>query len=282
MMKLIHHNYGKAKVRVLKVFRAGKIHSLKELEVQVMLQGDFDASFTRADNRLVVATDSIKNTINVFAKEKLGRENELFGIVLAEHFLNTYPQVKRVEVTLSEHAWHRISAGGKPHSHSFQAKGGGRPLAKIVSTAAGTEIESGIDDLLILKTTASAFKNFVRDKLTTLPETDDRIFATKLKATWIYRRKPAGYAKANKQVVDALLKVFAKNFSPSVQVTLFQMGTAALKAVPEISKISIALPNRHCLLIDLKPFGLANKNELFVPTDEPHGQIEGTVARGDG
>ena len=194
--------------------------------------------------------------------------------------------MKRVEVTLSEHAWSRISAGGKPHAHAFQAKGGGRPLAKIVSTAEGTGIESGIEsgieDLLILKTTASAFKNFVRDKLTTLPETDDRIFATNLRAVWTYKTRPAGYAMANKKVLDALLKVFAKNFSPSVQATLFQMGTAALKAVPEISKISIVLPNRHCLLINLKPFGLANKNELFIPTDEPHGQIEGTVARDDG
>jgi urate oxidase len=67
-----------------------------------------------------------------------------------------------------------------------------------------------------------------------------------------------------------------------VQATLFEMGRAALKAVPEISKIFIAMPNRHCLLINLKPFGLDNKNELFVPTDEPHGQIEGTVAREDG
>ena len=71
-MKLIHHQYGKAKVRVLKVFRAGKIHSLKELEVAVGLQGAFDASYTKADNRLVVATDSIKNTVNVFAQKKLG------------------------------------------------------------------------------------------------------------------------------------------------------------------------------------------------------------------
>ena len=76
-----------------------------------------------------------------------------------------------------------------------------------------------------------------------------------------------------------MLVVFAKKLSPSVQVTLFQMGEAALKAVPEISKIHIAMPNKHCLLINLKPFGLENKNELFVPTDEPHGQIEGTISR---
>jgi urate oxidase len=64
-----------------------------------------------------------------------------------------------------------------------------------------------------------------------------------------------------------------------VQVTLFEMGEAALKAAPEISKINLAMPNKHCLPINLAPFGLDNRNELFVPTDEPHGQIEGTVSR---
>ncbi len=278
-MKLVAHNYGKAKVRVLKVFRAGKIHSLKELDVQVMLQGDFDASFTRADNRLVVATDSMKNTVNVFAKEKLGEETEEFGIALGEHFLQTYPQIARAEISLREHCWQKISISGKPHAHSFQEKGAAKPLAKIIATREKIEIESGVEDLLILKTTDSGFENFVRDEFTTLPETGDRIFATKLKATWTYEKRPKSFSAANENILDAMLKVFAKNFSPSVQVTLFEMGEAALKTAKEISKISIAMPNKHNLLINLKPFGLENKNELFVPTDEPHGQIEGTVSR---
>jgi urate oxidase len=278
-MKLIQHNYGKAKVRVLKIFRAKKIHSLKELEVQIMLQGDFDASFTKADNRLVVATDSMKNTVNVLAKKKLGAETEAFGLVLGEYFLKTYQHVSRVEVSLTEHCWGRILVGGKPHAHSFSENGAARPFAKIISTRKKTEIESGIDELFILKSTASGFENFLRDEFTTLPETSDRIFATKLKATWAYVKPPKSYIATNGKILDAMLAIFAKNFSPSVQVTLFQMGEAALKAAPEISKIHIAMPNKHCLLINLKPFGLENKNELFVPTDEPHGQIEGTVAR---
>ncbi len=116
IMKLIQHNYGKAKVRVLKVMRAGKLHSLKELDVKVMLQGGFHASYTKSDNRLVVATDSIKNTVNVFAKKRLGAETEAFGITLAEHFLKTYRHVSRVEVDLQEHCWGRIMTGGKPHT----------------------------------------------------------------------------------------------------------------------------------------------------------------------
>jgi urate oxidase len=278
-MKLISHNYGKAKVRVLKVFRAGAIHSIKELDVQVMLQGDFDASYTKADNRLVVATDSMKNTVNIFAKKFLDEENEKFGIVLGEHFLKTYPQVERIEINLSEHCWQKISVGGKPHAHSFQEKSNTKPISKIVATRKKTEIESGVEDLLILKTTASGFENFVRDEFTMLPETDDRIFATKLKATWTYAKPPKSFLATKEKILNAMLKVFAQNFSPSVQATLFQMGDAALKVAPEISQIHIAMPNKHNLLINLKPFGLENKNELFVPTDEPHGQIEGTISR---
>ena len=278
-MRLIQPHYGKARVRVLRVFRAGARHSIKELEVQLMLRGDFGASFTRADNRLVVATDSMKNTINVLAKQKLGAEMEAFGLGLGEHFLKTYKHVSRVEVGLTEHCWERIQVKGKPHRHSFCEKGAARPFAKIVSTRKASAVESGIKDLLILKTTASGFENFLRDKFTTLPETNDRILATKLEAVWTYRTKPAGYSRTNKKILDAMLAVFANNFSPSVQVTLFQMGEAALKIAPEISRVHIAMPNKHCLLINLKPFGLENKNELFVPTDEPHGQIEGTVAR---
>jgi len=278
-MKLIGHQYGKARVRVLKVLRNGPRHSVKELDVQVMLQGRFDSSFTRADNRQVVATDSMKNTVNVFAKRKLGAETEEFGLALSRHFLKTYRHVSRVEVSLTEHCWARIPVGGKPHVHSFSEKSAARPFSKIISTRKETVVESGIQDLLILKTTASGFANFLRDEFTTLPETNDRVLATKLRAVWTYRKKPDSYSRTNAKILDAMLAVFAKKYSPSVQVTLFQMGEAALKSAPEISKIQIAMPNRHCLLINLRPFGLENKNELFVPTDEPHGQIEGTVAR---
>jgi urate oxidase len=278
-MKLIQHQYGKAHVRVMKVTRHGAQHFLKELDVEVGLSGDFDASYTKSDNRLVVATDSMKNTVNVFAKKKLGMENEEFGIVLGEHFLKTYPQVKRVEINLSERCWGRIQVGGKPHAHAFTEKSPAKPFARIVCTKKDTLIESGIEELLILKTAGSGFEKFLRDEFTTLPETSDRIFATKLKATWTYTKKPKSYFVTNEKILAAMLAVFANNFSPSVQVTLFQMGEAALKAAPQIEKVHLAMPNKHYLLINLSPFGLENKNELFVPTDEPHGQIEGSVIR---
>jgi urate oxidase len=280
IMKLLDHHYGKVKVRVMKVSRAGAQHSLKELAVSVMLKGEFDASYTRGDNHLVVPTDTMKNTVYILAKEKLGAENETFGLALGEHFLNTYPQISQVEIGLSECAWDRMSPGSRPHPHSFLQNSPAKPFTKVNYSRNNHSIESGIEDLLLLKTTGSGFEGYVKDKYTTLPETKDRIMATKLKATWSYEKSPSSYAATSARILDAMLAVFANNYSPSVQVTLFQMGEAALKTAAEISRIYLAMPNKHCLLVNLSPFGLENHNEIFVPTDEPHGQIEGTVSRG--
>jgi urate oxidase len=142
-----------------------------------------------------------------------------------------------------------------------------------------SNVESGIEDLLILKTAGSGFEGYAQDKFTTLTPTKDRIMATKLRATWAYAKRPAKYSAANDNILEAMLAVFAVNYSPSVQTTLFQMGEAALAAALEISKVTLVMPNKHCLLVNLAPFGLDNPNEIFVPTDEPHGQIEGTVSR---
>jgi len=118
-MKLSYHRYGKARVRVLKVLRQGSRHTLKELEISVMLQGDFEASFIGADNRLIVPTDTMKNTVYVLARQQLGTDTEAFGLALGRHFLDTYPQVSHAEIGLSERSWDRMIVEDHPHDHSF-------------------------------------------------------------------------------------------------------------------------------------------------------------------
>ena len=56
-------------------------------------------------------------------------------------------------------------------------------------------------------------------------------------------------------------------------------AAAALEACPEIERITLVMPNQHRILVDLKPFGLENANEVFLATDEPHGTITGTLQR---
>lgn len=281
MAKLAGHRYGKARVRVMKVLRDGPVHTLKDLEVAAYLSGDFESSYTSGDNTKVVATDTIKNTVNVFAKQHLGAEIERFGLILGEHFLARYEQVHEAEIQISERRWERLKVDGQPHPHSFAAGSEGRMITRVTCGRSAKTIRSGIRDLVILKSTGSGFENYPKDEFTTLPETADRILATSFSATWIFNDPPGHYGRANEAILGAMLKVFANNYSPSAQTTLFQMGEAALAACPEISKLDLAMPNKHCLLINLAPFGLENKNEVFVPTDEPHGDITATVTRDD-
>ncbi len=280
-MKLSSHSYGKAAVRVLKVIRDGGRHSIKELDVSVMLKGAFDASYTKGDNSAIVPTDTIKNIVQVLALKHLGRETEEFGVILAEHFAKNYSQAAHTRVWIRERPWERIKVQGEDHPHSFREAGMAVPLADVASGGGQTTVVSGIEGLLMLKTTGSGFEGFAKDGLTTLAETRDRVFATKLDGSWVYQGKPASYGETNRRIVRAILDVFAGTYSPSVQATLYEMARAALSAAPEIEHITLTLPNKHYLPANLAPFGLENRNELFIPMDEPYGKIEGTVTRAD-
>jgi urate oxidase len=275
-MKLYSHRYGKAKVRVFKKLQQDGVHTPKELEVTTLLEGDFGASFTKDDNSQVVATDSIKNTVNFLAHQELGNETEPFAIAVTRHFLKKYPHVTSVTVETLERVWERLTVGGKPSSVNFISSGKGIPWTRTIANSNAAETTSGVRDLVILKTSGSAWEGFWRDELTTLPETKDRLLATSLTSSWLYGTAPASYAAANARIIEAML---ASRFSPSVQATLYHMGEAALKACSEISRISLTMPNLHYLLIDLRPFDRANNNELFVPTDAPQGWIEASVVR---
>lgn len=281
-MQLVSQNYGKQRVRLLKVTRAGSQHAVKELEVGVRLEGDFADAYTAGDNRKVVATDTVKNTIQALAHQHLGPQTEAFALLLARHFLDAHPQVTRVTVDTAERRWSRMSPEGRPHDHAFVGAEG-RPTVRIVAASgAGPEVTSGIADLLIMKSTGSGFAGYPRDAYTTLPETEDRILATALRAGWRWGAAPAaGFDcnAANAAILAAMLRVFADHFSPSVQTTLYEMAGAAFAACPEITQVSLALPNKHYLPLGLQPFGLENPNVSFLPTDEPHGQIEAVVDR---
>lgn len=278
MPKLVANRYGKGRVRVLKILRDGATHRIKDISVHAMLEGDFESSYTAGDNSKVVPTDTIKNTINALSKKHLGDEIERFGLALGRHFLR-FPQVREVSVEILERDWQRLEIGNRPHQHSFKSGGDARMFARVITNRESNRVQSGIRDLIILKSTASGFTGYPRDEFTTLPETTDRILGTSFSATWDFSSDPGDYRVANSAIMTAMMEAFAENYSPSAQTTLYQMGEAALAACSDISVISLAMPNKHCLLVDLSPFGMENKNEVFVPIDEPHGQIEATVAR---
>jgi urate oxidase len=279
-MPLIHDTYGKGRVRVMRVNRVGGRHDVRELTVKVMLEGDFSRAYSAADNVKVVATDSIKNIVNICARKHLDLATEPFCQAVARYFLQHYPQVEKVTVSGHETKWVRLSFGGTPHAHSFVRDSNGTPFGRVTATRAAMATVSGIEGYTFMKSTGSGWANYVMDDVTTLPETHDRMAATAMDASWTWSAEPADYIAANASVLRALLEVFATTYSASVQDSLYRMGERALAEVAEIREITMACPNKHYLLVNLAPFGLDNRNQVFLPTDEPHGQIECTVGRG--
>jgi urate oxidase len=281
MAQLASQRYGKDRVRVLRVVRAasGK-QTVHEVEASVALEGDFASAYLSEDNSRIVPTDTMKNTVHILAQKHLGDVIEDFALALARHFLAKYPQVARATIGLSSRPWDRfLDHDGAAYPHTFTGRTTSTPTCRVEASREGEIVRSGVKDVLILNSTASSFTGYPRCDYTTLPETTDRILATKMEATWTYAPGATSFAKANAIILTALLETFAKEFSPSVQNTLFLMGSAALAACADIQEIQLTMPNKHYLPINFAPFHLENKNEIFLPTDEPHGQIEARVTR---
>jgi urate oxidase len=280
MARLGENSYGKSRVRLSRITRLEDKHRFNECAVRVLLEGDFETSFTEADNSKILPTDTIKNTVYSIARDSKATTLEEYAIELGDYLLTNNPQVSGVLVEVEEKAWERLVVEGSPDATTFRLGGEEVQTVRAVRDQ-GREwsIRSGVDGLVILKTTKSEFTGYIKDRLTTLKPSTDRIFATRATVAWDYAVETPAFANARARIMAALLKVFADHHSMSVQHTIFDMGKAALEAAPEISKIKLTMPNLHHLLADLSPFGQDNPNHIFMATDEPHGYIEATIER---
>jgi len=277
---IVHNNYGKSRVRLMKVARSGERHSIQETTLKIAFEGDFEKIHTVGDNSLCLPTDTMKNTVYALAAQTSEIEEiEVFAVRLASHFLANCSQVTQVTIEIAEHGWTRLD-NGEPHPHSFIKGSNEQRTAKITATRKSMIIESGILDLVVLKTTKSGFVGFIKDQYTTLPEATDRILATSIKANWKYSENiDIAISEVCRGVRQTIIETFSEHDSLSVQHTLYAMGKTVLENFPGIAEISFSLPNIHYLPVDVSRFGLENDNRIFLPTDEPHGLIEARLTR---
>jgi urate oxidase len=280
MGMLAENRYGKSRVRVVKVKRHPDRHDFREWSVEILLEGDFESCFVEGDNCKILPTDTMKNTVYSLARSSSAECIEEFGKELITFLLDRNSQVSAARVSLSEKTWEHVHTGGKPHPTTFVQSSSECQTAEIAKTRNGApSVQSGLENLVILKTAGSEFTGFIKDSLTTLPEATDRLFGTAVRARWTYSSPTAAFATLRSKTREILLSVFARHASKSVQHTLYAMGAGVLANVPEISDIELTMPNKHCLLADLSRFGQDNPNEIFVPIDEPHGTIEARLRR---
>jgi urate oxidase len=282
--KLHTNRYGKSRVRLMRLTKHFDHHDLDEWTVQILLTGDFDTAHTLGDNSKILPTDTMKNTVYFVARESKADSMEAYAQELIDYILTRNPQVSSAEVVVESTLWKRLTVDGKPFPTAFM-RGSDERQTTTVSRHQNQPftITAGLDHLTILKTSQSAFTGYIKDALTTLPETTDRLFGTALKAEWPYTPEAiaagVNFNKVRTHIREVMLAAFAKHDSLSVQQTLYAMAEAALHHTTLIDEIYLLMPNKHNLLVDLARFGQENPNHIFVPTDEPHGTIEATIRR---
>lgn len=276
---IIENNYGASHVRLIKVRRMQDRHDIKELSVRIQFEGEFENSYTTGDNRSILPADTIKNTVYALAKLYTIEQIEEFAQQLINHFLTDNSQLKQVRVEIAEYFWIHIPFGGKQHPWSFTPSVPERRTTMVTGTRNTVFIESGIENLQIVKTTGAGFEGYLRDPFTTLKETSDRILATAVKASWLYADNEIPFGVYWHGVREAILDTFVEHESRSMQFTLHAIAEAVLERYGDIAEIRLSLPNKDCRLIDLGLFGLENNNEVFAPAEEPFELIEARIRR---
>jgi urate oxidase len=293
MSQLSYARYGKDNIRLYKVDKDEQsgIQSVVEQTVCILLEGDIDTSYTQADNSVIVATDTQKQTCYILAKQNPISPPERFAAVIGNHFINTYSHIHAAHVKIIQHRWTRLNVDGKPHPHSFFRDGEEiRVVDSVTREGEGSSIKSKIEKLLVLKSTGSAFHGFHRDEFTQLPETWDRILSTEVEAGWLWKTfktveetKNVDFDAAWKAARDITLKTFATDSSASVQNTMYKMCDQILAAVPLVEAVDYSLPNKHYFEIDLSWHkGLKNTGKdatVYAPQSNPNGLIQCTVTR---
>ncbi|MFB6720512.1 factor-independent urate hydroxylase [Kribbella sp. NPDC056345] len=277
------NQYGKAESRVVRIYRDTPRHQIRDLNVSTALRGNFAAAHTTGDQSDVLPTDTQKNTAFAFAKEKGIGAIEDYALTLGAHFLDASPAAEGARIAVEEYAWDRILVDGQEHDHAFVRGGSGVRNTIVNVEGRGADrrayVVSGISDLVVLKSTGSEFHGFLKDKYTTLPETDDRILATSLVARWRYDHTDVDWDKSYDGIKQLLLSQFATIHSLALQQSLYGMGEAVLSEHPEVAEIKFSAPNKHHFLVDLSPFEVENPGEVFIAADRPYGLIEATVVR---
>ncbi|HEY0795632.1 MAG TPA: urate oxidase, partial [Acidisarcina sp.] len=232
----------------------------------------------------ILPTDTMKNAVYSLARDTVANCIEEFALELSDYLLRASVAACSARVEIAEKRWAHITVGGSLHPSTFQQRDSAVQTTIVANSRNGElRVVSGLRGLVLLKTANSAFEGFITDKLTTLKETSDRLFGTELTASWTYVGNVGltgvKYEELRETIARTLLETFAKHVSLSVQHTLYAMGEAVLAAVATVEEITLKMPNRHCLLVNLEPFGQNNPNQIFVPIDEPHGSIEARIVR---
>lgn len=240
--------YGKGDVIAYRLNRDGKTPAGQSpvfgANVLMLLYGDaFWPTYTTGDNTGLIATDSMKNFIQRETINFAGYDLESYVRFLGDKFLGIYPQVDGLQITAVEIPHQGILDGNM----AFAPSGPDHATVRIEIERTGiTELRSGISGFRLLRLGGSAFKGFVHDTYTTLPDITNRPLHMWLDLDWSYGNHADGFSSGAiaAHVRGMVHEVFQGFESGSIQEIIYQLGTKMLAGIPQIAEIHLEANNR--------------------------------------
>jgi urate oxidase len=244
--------YGKGDVIVYRLNRDAKPPAGQSpvfgTNVMILIYGDaFWPTYTTGDNSGLIATDSMKNFIQRETMNFDGSDLESYCRFLAEKFLDTYPQATGAQLSARDIPYSPVGSGGV----SFSPGGPDTAFAQLELARNDkglriAELRSGISGFRLLRLNGSAFKGFVRDQYTTLPDIENRPLHMWLDLDWTYTTAEAAFSKGAitglvRRIVHQVFDAFQ---SGSIQQIIHQIGALVLEQIPAVAEIHLEANNR--------------------------------------
>jgi urate oxidase / 2-oxo-4-hydroxy-4-carboxy-5-ureidoimidazoline decarboxylase len=227
-------HYGKDAVSV---YRADEACNLFAAEVELVAYGDvFLTSYTEGDNSQVVATDSMKNFIHSCALDFAGDSLDDFLAFAGRRFIERYEHIARI--TLDGHELTFERRGAVLYQQTYADRG---TAWLDIGRDGLRDHRSGRERLHLVKLRGGAFRGFIRDEYTTLPDAEDRPLFVHLDVRW----KHADFEKCVPTVAvrDALAATFDDFVSESIQHLVHEMGVRVLERFEDIEQIEFDAQN---------------------------------------
>jgi urate oxidase len=241
------HYYGKGDVIAYRLKRDGTPatgdNPVFGANVLLLLYGDaFWNTYTEGDNSGLIATDSMKNFIQRETMNFGGNDLEDYCRFLGDKFLAKYAQVEGLQISASEIRYAPIRG-----NVAFAPSGPDAATARLEIDRTGiVEAASGVRGFKLLRLGGSAFRGFVRDEYTTLPDLHNRPLNMWLDLEWSYVTADAAFSRGavTAQVRQIVRDVFTSFESGSIQQVIYQMGTKMLAEIPTMAELRLEANNR--------------------------------------
>jgi len=279
MVRLGASSQGESRLRMLRIVRRGDRHDARDLTVSIRFEGDFATAFRDGHSDGIIPGETLKTLVHRIAREHAGAEIEVLGLALCRSVLETHRQIGRVRVEIAEQPWTRMDVGAKPQGQAFLLGGPEQRTAAITSNGTQTAVVSGIDQLVLMRTSGFLASRGAMRSDDGLDDAVQALFVGGLSAKWTYSHADVTFGPYRQGVRSAITETFAMHAARSVQHTLYAIADVVLATYEEILDVTLSMHERPYRPADLFSAQMENPDEVFVAAEEPLGVVEVTVER---